>query len=42
MDDILKLANDVLKPVFDTGSQSAQAATRDVSSKIDVLLAGIR
>jgi len=38
MDDILKVANDGLKPVFDAGAQSAQAATRDISPKIDALL----
>jgi hypothetical protein len=40
MDDILKVANEGLKPVFDAGSRTAQAATRDISPKIYPLLSG--
>lgn len=42
MDDILKLASDALKPVFDAGTQSAQAATRDLGPRIDALLSANR
>ena len=39
MDEVLKLANEALKPVFDAGTQAAQAAMRDLAPRIDALLA---
>jgi multiple sugar transport system substrate-binding protein len=39
IDDILSLANTAMKPVLETGEQTARAAAQDVSPQIDAVLA---
>jgi hypothetical protein len=37
-DEVLKAMNDGLKPVFDTGERTAQAAVQDICRQVNALL----